>query len=300
MPSATAALLFIFSRFNLPYGALRASSPLPALLPTPRPLPRVRPTPQPTQTGARTVPGSVRFLVPSDSRVQGYAAMMPPKWGSRCIVAFRGSVNLDNVEADIEFFKDDWPSQKWAAATKPTRTCPGCEVHSGFAGTYSGLRNELLQALDSLECTAVTFTGHSLGAAVATLAAMDARMRGVNVPLVYTYGSPRVGNKAFVNAFGAVARAMGYHPPSWRIVHHHDTVPHLPIALWAFHHVDREVWYTEADSSKSGASFEHRVCRSGGEDPKCSLQVMNMWPPDHTWYLGQSFRLKDMPQTCTG
>jgi triacylglycerol lipase len=59
-------------------------------------------------------------------------------------------------------------------------------------------------------------TGHSLGAALATLAAD----RYGDVQGVYTFGSPRVGDGAFKAA---------YHMPTYRFVHHNDVVTHLPL-----------------------------------------------------------------------
>jgi triacylglycerol lipase len=59
-------------------------------------------------------------------------------------------------------------------------------------------------------------TGHSLGAALATLTAA----RYGNVQGVYTFGSPRVGDGAFTAA---------YQIPTYRFVHHNDVVTHVPL-----------------------------------------------------------------------
>lgn len=60
------------------------------------------------------------------------------------------------------------------------------------------------------------FTGHSLGAALATLAAD----RYGNVQGVYTFGSPRVGDSAFQTA---------YQITTYRFVNHNDVVTHVPL-----------------------------------------------------------------------
>jgi len=62
-------------------------------------------------------------------------------------------------------------------------------------------------------------TGHSLGAAVATILAAYLKGRGLD-PLLYTYGSPRVGNETFVKAYSAITH--------YRHVYHHDIVPLVP------------------------------------------------------------------------
>lgn len=40
-------------------------------------------------------------------------------------------------------------------------------------------------------------TGHSMGAAIATLAAIHLQQDGMPVESLYTFGCPRVGNQAF-------------------------------------------------------------------------------------------------------
>jgi predicted lipase len=62
------------------------------------------------------------------------------------------------------------------------------------------------------------FTGHSLGAALATLAA---RRFGRALAL-YTYGSPKVGDAAFV---AQVARSVVTH---YRFVNHRDIATRFP------------------------------------------------------------------------
>ncbi|RCN28419.1 triacylglycerol lipase [Ancylostoma caninum] len=71
----------------------------------------------------------------------------------------------------------------------------------------------------------VAFTGHSLGGALATLAAARAARQGLrrgNEILVYTFGAPRVGDSTFAANFNRII------PNCYRVVFRHDIVPHLP------------------------------------------------------------------------
>ena len=75
----------------------------------------------------------------------------------------------------------------------------GGRVHSGFKAALEGVWDDLLPEIQKLdeEGVAIWVTGHSLGAALATLAAdrLD-RVQGL-----YTFGSPRVGDYEFQRRF---------------------------------------------------------------------------------------------------
>lgn len=90
----------------------------------------------------------------------------------------------------------------------------------------------------------VYVTGHSLGAALATLFAFDiARDLGIQ-PITYTFGGPRVGNDQFSAAFASSVNTM------YRVVHDEDIVPHLPPHALGWWHVDEQV-YCDSDSPDS-------------------------------------------------
>ena len=75
----------------------------------------------------------------------------------------------------------------------------------------------------------VVVTGHSLGGALATLAAIDIS-RLTSQTYLWTYGSPRVGNKNFYTLVQNAFRV------SYRVVNNRDMVPHLPPRNYDFWH----------------------------------------------------------------
>jgi hypothetical protein len=76
----------------------------------------------------------------------------------------------------------------------------------------------------------IAVTGHSLGAALATLYVLDnALTERVHNPSIYTFASPRVGDSTFAQAFNALGLT------SWRIDNLPDIVPQVPLG---FTHVD--------------------------------------------------------------
>ncbi len=101
------------------------------------------------------------------------------------VLAFRGTDKDDPSD-----LMDD------ANALPETWAGPG-KVHSGFAEALAEIWDQIPPALAAVPSFRRLFTGHSLGAAMATLAA------SLQLPTsLYTFGSPRVGNSDFVAALG--------------------------------------------------------------------------------------------------
>ena len=86
-------------------------------------------------------------------------------------------------------------------------------------------------AIERGEDVSISFTGHSLGGALATLSAYDVAELGLHIvnkekvlPLtVYSFAGPRVGNERFKERF---ERALGV--KSLGVVNVHDVVPKVP------------------------------------------------------------------------
>jgi Lipase (class 3) len=79
----------------------------------------------------------------------------------------------------------------------------------------------------------VTVTGHSLGAALATLLGLDVALNsGVSKTVVYTFASPRVGELYFRHTYDSMLQ--GY-----RIHHRSDIVPQTP--TFPYEHVGNDL-----------------------------------------------------------
>jgi len=101
----------------------------------------------------------------------------------------------------------------------------GGRVHSGFKAALDDVWEEMLPEIKILEARGIKIwvTGHSLGAALATLAAD----RLLDVQGLYTFGSPRVGDQEFQSRFQLKA---------FRVVNGNDIVTSMP-AKNPYHHV---------------------------------------------------------------
>jgi triacylglycerol lipase len=96
----------------------------------------------------------------------------------------------------------------------------GGRIHRGFRDGLNEIWTDLRARLETLaarEC-ALWITGHSLGGALALLAAARIE-RFSEVQGVYVFGAPRIGDQRF---------AEGYAPRIYRFLNNNDLVPHIP------------------------------------------------------------------------
>jgi len=91
------------------------------------------------------------------------------------------------------------------------------KVHKGFSDALDEVWADVLPKLEALESEGrpIWITGHSLGAALATLAAY----RFGRARALYTFGSPRVGNPEF---------AADFRTPAYRFENNNDIVCKVP------------------------------------------------------------------------
>jgi len=123
----------------------------------------------------------------------------------------------------------------------------GTNVHSGFNRTFHDMKDGFAGFLAQNNPRHVHCVGHSLGGALATLAADWLSHNGYGVDL-YTFGAPRVGTSEFANNLTSrVGRGNIY-----RVCHSSDPVTLVPV--WPYMHAPRpdgECW----------------VCRSASVNP---------------------------------
>jgi hypothetical protein len=103
------------------------------------------------------------------------------------VLSFRGTSSLKNFDTDAQILKIP---AGWAEG----------KIHHGFAGALAAVWPQITQSLGmpGPQQKELWVTGHSLGAALAQLAALRLTKLGYRVRAVYTYGTPRVGDSGFV------------------------------------------------------------------------------------------------------
>lgn len=126
------------------------------------------------------------------------------------VLSFRGTevTEKSDVLADLK-------------SGKNIEACGG-KVHVGFKGEINKVWPAIEKALANIDTVYVT--GHSLGAAMATIAA--SRMQAKVTALV-TFGSPRAGDREFVNSLAVT---------HYRVQNNCDDVTKVPFKLMGFTH----------------------------------------------------------------
>lgn len=108
-------------------------------------------------------------------------------------------------------------------------------IHRGFDAALDAAWESVAAALRGADPgRPLLVVGHSLGGALAVLAAHRIRTELGLVPEVYTFGMPRVGSPEFAAAYNAAAGDRTY-----RLVHGEDVVPTVPPSELTFCHVGR-------------------------------------------------------------
>ena len=152
---------------------------------------------------------SVKFF--TNDSAQGYGIVM----SDRIVIALRGTepTQAKDMLADIK----TWPSESDTVG----------KVHAGFKAEIDKLYPAITKWLKPKGNKKLIITGHSLGAAMATILA--SRLKPTSPDLVlYTFGCPRTGNKEWGVQFANIE--------AYRFVNNNDIIPQVPM-LGYYRHV---------------------------------------------------------------
>lgn len=140
-------------------------------------------------------------------------------------ITFRGSDSRKDWKVNSKFWKSVIPYNNYRSKIR---------VHSGFIGAYKSksIRDKIQKEIEKNKIKKVALTGHSYGAALAVLCAVDLEY---NFPKndyeVIVFGCPRVGNKYFQRSYNLrVFKTL-------RVENVSDLVTKVPFAFMGYRHV---------------------------------------------------------------
>lgn len=138
-------------------------------------------------------------------------------------ILFPGTESVRDVLTDVMFWKKEVPYFK---------TNPAIRVHAGFLHAYQSVRSKIHQYTRQIDPASFIVAGHSLGAGLASLCAVDLQYNFRRAVTLHTSGSPRVGNAEFARS--ATKRVVHF-----RRITKKDIVTLLPI--WGYRHFGNAV-----------------------------------------------------------
>lgn len=189
------------------------------------------------------------------------------------VLAFRGSGSAVDWVADFIAQQTPYRPVKNAGLT-----------HKGFTDIYMSSRNQIFDILKQLPPERPLYvTGHSLGGALSTLAALDlASNTDFTAPIVYTFGAPRVGDPQFVRKYNATVATH------WRFQNEFDIVPHLPTLVYQSPKTKQTYYYLHVKgevkrSFRNGSIAGNHILSSyfadlAGEEPPVDLSFCSAPP----------------------
>jgi triacylglycerol lipase len=121
------------------------------------------------------------------------------------VIVFRGTDEIEDWGINVRAFQSAFDGHG--------------KVHSGFKKAYLSIKKELFNALTDISLP-FFITGHSLGAALAILAASEL-FEKENFDSGYTFGSPRIGNAEFIDSVKC--------KNIYRIINNCDVVTTVPV-----------------------------------------------------------------------
>lgn len=134
------------------------------------------------------------------------------------IIIFRGTQRTTEWIGDVLLFQ------------KRYEGFADSKIHSGFADIYQGLAEQTCEIASQLNPSLPCYiSGHSLGAALAILAAVDIALKVPKLKeqiRLYTYAGPRVGNPNFAQMHSQVV------PNCYRIFNLADSIPLSPPTIF--------------------------------------------------------------------
>jgi triacylglycerol lipase len=180
------------------------------------------------------------------------------------VVAFRGTEAPTSLEGVKDWLLTDAADllivPEGRLGTDLAAAGAGARFHQGFVNAIAAIWEPVHDAVDQEMKAAerpLWITGHSLGGALALLAAWLFLRRMIPVHQIYTFGGPMIGNPLAVTAFD-----REFAGKIFRYVNVPDPVPKLPtVSLVAnqYGHCQREITLGVADAAGAAADFFHEL-----------------------------------------
>ena len=193
----------------------------------------------------KTVKG--KFIEDIKTDTQSYVSLD----GESIVFTGQGTTSMQDWKIDLQIFRTRVPYLN------------NNLVHCGFIKSYESIRDRVHEEIDNLRknnfVSEFVCTGHSLFGAIATVAALDLKLK-YNLPVkCVTFGSPRVGSSNFALTFNKTI------DKSYRCVRLKDPVAFTPFGP-RFKHVSGALHFAKKFLNLKVPVYNPVGCRIGQHD----------------------------------
>lgn len=166
--------------------------------------------------------------------------------GTAIVIAFRGTENIRDWMTDAKIHYVNVPHHG--------------KVHHGFNDALDSVWPEVIKTLERVHVYAQSLwiTGHSLGGALAALAAARLSL-DEHKPIngIYTFGQPRVGDRQFSREIDNELK-----PRYFRFVNNNDIVTRIPTRLGTYNHAGSVRFFDSAGTLHDDMSYWYAFLES--------------------------------------
>lgn len=157
-----------------------------------------------------TATGLDLLITLNDEKTDTQGAVLIDRAAQKIFIVFRGTSSKQDMLTDIDFIQD-----------KTKIKDEDCRIHNGFLSAYDSIKLKLCcLPFEKWDDYQIFICGHSLGGALATVCA--AYLPTTSPIFLITFGSPRVGDKRFVNIVNKKVKQY------YRFIHGYDIVTTIP------------------------------------------------------------------------
>ena len=201
------------------------------------------------------------------------------------VVAFRGSEAPNTLDGLKDWLLTNANNYlilpEGQSGTEFAAAGVGARFHRGFLEALAMVWEPMFAAVDQAQKAKerpLWITGHSLGGAIALLAAWRFQRNFLSVHEIITFGAPMIGNDTAAKAF-----EQEFSGKIYRYVDLEDVVPHLPsvsLLANAYKHCLNEVELSAAEIAAAAAGLqalgESQKAAEGNLDPAVAEQIWGL------------------------
>jgi triacylglycerol lipase len=196
------------------------------------------------------------------------------------VVAFRGTESPTSIDGLKDWLLSDAVNllilPQGDLGTDYVAAGVGARFHQGFMKALADIWDPLFEAIEAerkKNDRPLWITGHSLGGALAVLAAWRLKRKFIPVHQIYTFGGPMVGNDVAAKAID-----QEFAGKIFRYVNLPDPIPKLPsVSLIANHYTHCESEVSLGASADSAAEFFKQASTKSADGSLSASLIEDLW-----------------------